>query len=149
MIDGKFKIDLSPLDGLKSSISNKILRKAVTKASKVVRDAVKSNAQGIARYGYLAKSIGVKVKQYGDTAVAIVGPRSKWVKERGIKTKGKHKGEPRRFKPSLIAKLVEKGTKHSAAHPFLAPALASTKEHYFQLASESIKQSIADQLSKM
>jgi HK97 gp10 family phage protein len=148
LIDGKIAIDLTPLEGLKKSLANKILRKAVTQAGRVVRDAVKQNAITIKKHGYLAKSIGIKVKVYKDTAIAVVGPRSKWTKVVGVRTRGKHKGEPITFRPSYIAHLVEKGTKRSMHKAFLKPALNSTTSQYMQIASDAIAQGIQEQLSK-
>jgi HK97 gp10 family phage protein len=148
MIDGKVIIDLAPLEGLKRTLVGKILRKAVTQAGRVVRDAVKQNATTIKKHGYLAKSIGIKVKVYGDSAVAIVGPRSKWNKVVGVRTRGKHKGEPINYRPSYTAHLVEKGTKRSKQKPFLKPAMSSTESRYMQMVSEAIAQGIQDQLSK-
>lgn len=148
MIDGKITIDLTPLDGLKRTLVGKILRKAVTQAGRVVREAVKNNATTIKKHGYLAKSIGIKVKVYKDSAVAIVGPRSKWTKTEGVRTRGKHKGEPITFRPSYTAHLVEKGTKRSKEKPFLKPAFNSTESQYMQNVSDAIAQGIQDQLNK-
>jgi HK97 gp10 family phage protein len=148
MIGGQITIDLTPLEGLKKSLANKILRKAVTQAGRVVRDAVKANAVNIKKHGYLAKSIGIKVKVYKDTAIAVVGPRSKWSKVTGVRTRGKHKGEPITYKPSYTAHLVEKGTKRSQQKAFLKPALNSTSSLYMQIASDAIAHGIQDQLSK-
>ena len=127
---------------------NKILRKAVTEASRIVKTAVKGNADATQRFGFLAKSIGVKVKTYKGVAVAVVGPRSKWSKTKGVYVKGKHKGEAKMFKPSKYAHLIEKGTKRSQAHPFLKPALDSTGDQYLNMLSAAIERQIALQLQK-
>lgn len=148
MIGGTFIVDLSPLNNLKKNLVNKILKKATTVGGRVVRDAVKQNAQSIQKFGFLAKSIGIKVKIYGSNAVALVGPRSKWVREKGIRTRGEHKGQAIRFRPSYTAKLVEQGTRRSAARPWLKPALSSTAENYLQVAAEAVKQGIEQQLKK-
>ncbi len=148
MMKAEIKIDLSPLEGLKKSLVNKILRKAVTEASRTVRTAVKSNAEAAGRYGYLSKSIGIKVKIYKDIAVAVVGPRTKYVKTKGAYKKGKKKGEPKVYKPSKYAHFLEKGTTRSKAKPFLKPALESTQDEYLTTLALAIERGIAAQLAK-
>jgi HK97 gp10 family phage protein len=148
VISGDVKIDLSPLEGLKQTLVSKILRKATSQAAKTVKDAVKGNAQIVKRYGFLSKAIGVKVKVYKDTAVAVVGPRSKWTKTKGVYTRGKKKGEPKVFRPSYYAHLVEKGSKRSKARPFLTPALENTTDTFFSQLAEAIERGISEQLAK-
>lgn len=138
MIKGKMVLDLSPLDGMKKSVVSKLLRQSQTEASKIVRTAVKNNAAGLARYGFLAKSIGSKIKTYQSVAVAIVGPRSKWTKERGHYTRGKKKGNPRIFRPSAYAHLLEGGAKHTKAKHFLSDALTSTQSAYFDALTNAV-----------
>lgn len=150
MLKAQLTIDTTPLDGLRKTLVSKILRKAVTEASKIVRQTVTSNAQAIKRFGFLAKSIGVKVKTYSEskTAVAIVGPRSKFVKTRGVYTRGKKKGEARFIRPSFYAHLVENPTKRSKAKPFLKPAFDSTKDQYLNSLAAAIERGISTQLGK-
>lgn len=149
MIDGKVIVDLKPLEGLKQSLVNKIMRKATTKAAKPVKVAVKSGAQKAKRYGYLNKSIGVKVKTYKDNVIAVVGPRSKYSVTKGVYKKGKKKGADKVFRPSYYAHLVEKDTKHSKAKPFLKPALDSTENVYLDTLNNEIAAQIASQLPKL
>lgn len=148
MMKTKIVIDLSLLEGLKQSLVSKILKPAITVAARIVRDAVKSNAENIKRYGFTAKSIGIKVKIYGMVAVAMVGPRSNWYREKGVRVRGKHKGEPIRFRPSYTAHLVEKGTKRSQARAFLKPALDSTADQYLTTCAKGVEDGISKQLSK-
>jgi HK97 gp10 family phage protein len=147
-MNAKLTIDLKPLEGLKKSLVNKILRKAVNEAARTVRTAVKGNAQAVGRYGYLAKSIGIKVKIYKDIAVAVVGPRTKYQKNKGVYKKGKKKGQPKLIKPSKYAHFLEKGTKRSRAKPFLKPALDSSKDEYMTALAAAIERGIAAQLAK-
>lgn len=140
MIKSQLTIDLRPLDGLRKTLVSKILRKAVTEASKIVKQTVKSNAQAIRRFGFLAKSIGVKVKTYSErkSAVAVVGPRSKWQKVVA----------GRLYRPSYYAHLVENATTHSKAKPFLKPAFDSTKDQYLSTLADAIKRGISTELAK-
>jgi HK97 gp10 family phage protein len=134
MITAKLYIDISPLEGLRKTLVSKILRKAVTEASKIVKQTVASNASSIKRFGFLAKSIGVKIKTYSEkkSAVAIVGPRSKWFKEIAGR-KYRH--------------LLEGGTKRSRQKPFLKPAFDSTKDQYLTTLANAIERGIATQLN--
>lgn len=140
MITGHVTIDLRPLEGLRKTLVSKILKKAVTESVKVVKQTVSSNAMSIKRFGFLAKSIGVKIKTYSEqkTAVAIIGPRSKWSKTVGDKT----------YRPSYYAHLLEGGTKHSAAKPFLKPALDTTRDQYLSVLSDAIARNITTELNK-
>jgi HK97 gp10 family phage protein len=139
MITAKLYIDISPLEGLRKTLVSKILRKAVTEASKIVKQTVASNASSIKRFGFLAKSIGVKIKTYSEkkSAVAIVGPRSKWFKEIA----------GRKYRPSYYAHLLEGGTKRSRQKPFLKPAFDSTKDQYLTTLANAIERGIATQLN--
>jgi HK97 gp10 family phage protein len=140
--------DLRPLENLKRSLTSKILRKAITQASKVVRDAVRENAQAVARYGFLAKSIGVRIRMKNGTAIAIVGPRTRWQRSMGTVTRGKHKGEERLQKPSKYAHFIERGTKRSKARPVLKPALGPAQGQFLQVLAAAIQQGIEDTLRK-
>ena len=117
---------LKMADQLTKGLKNKAIRIAMNKAAGRVKDAVCSNAPN--RYGYLSKSMRIKVKNYKDKSiwVAIVGPKSDFVKAKGKRTRGPLKGTAINHRPSLYARLVERGTRHAGAKPYLAPALAST-----------------------
>ncbi len=142
------QLDLTPLENLKQTLVGKILRKATRKAAKIVKDAVKGNAEAVRRFGFLAKSIGVKIKVYGKTAVAIVGPKSDFKREKGVRKRGKNKGKPIVHIPSKYEHLIEKGTKRSKAKPVLMPALDSTEKQYLELLTQLIAEGIAEQLAK-
>src|SRR5437868_3784876 len=96
------------LENLARGLRNRILRKAVTVASRSIRDAVRANAQTVRRTGSLARSIGVKVKTYPNTVVAVVGPRSAARYNKGTYSRGKNKGLPRMVWPVLYLHLLEK-----------------------------------------
>lgn len=134
----KFEITLDPIrqtDKLKAGLRNKVLRIALNKAASRVKAAVISNAPQ--RTGSLKKSIRIKVKNYRakDVWVAIVGASSKY--KRNVKKK--------QIRPVFYAKLVETGTRHSPAQPYLKPALQATKQQYI----ETLRQSIEDQVKQI
>jgi hypothetical protein len=149
VIKGEVVIDLTPLEGLRKTLVSRILRKAVTEAGRVVRTAVKGNADTFRRTGGMAKAIGIKVKTYSErkTAVAIVGPRSKWQRELGVRTRGKHRGETIVYRPSKIAHIIERGGRRTRAKPFLKAALDSTQGQYLDTLSNALRRAIEQQLS--
>lgn len=151
MIDAKVEIDVSPLQGLRKTLVSKILRKATTQAARIVREAVKNNADAVKRLGFLAKSIGIKVKVYSANkiAVAVVGPRSQWTKTNGTYTRGKKKGESRVIRPSNYLHLIEKATKRSKARPVLRPALDSTQSQFLDTLAQLIAEGISAQLANL
>jgi hypothetical protein len=116
--------------------------------AKVVRTAVKANAQKVRRFGLLAKSIGQKVKTYPEAVAAIVGPRSKKIWEKGVRVRGKHKGEAVKIRPSYYAHLVERGGARIKAKPFEQPALDDTAQQFFDVLSNAIERRLARELSK-
>ncbi|HEY1191937.1 MAG TPA: HK97-gp10 family putative phage morphogenesis protein [Gemmata sp.] len=92
--------------------------KAVKAGAKLVQQRAKPNAPK--RSGALRQSIGIKSQKgsRGKTlALAVIGARSKVTKQVRGKT----------VRPAKYAHLVEKGTKRSAAKPFLKPALDSQR----------------------
>jgi HK97 gp10 family phage protein len=50
--------------------------------------------------------------------------------------------------PTRYAHLVEKGTRHSAAKPFLRPAMIETQSEVFSKMSAMIARAIANELAK-
>ncbi|WP_309387522.1 HK97-gp10 family putative phage morphogenesis protein [Cerasicoccus frondis] len=100
--------------GLAQSGQNRIMRPGVRAGASVISKAAKQKARRFKRTGQLAKAIGVsKVKTYpGGAVFAAVGPRT------GFKMI--FEGKP--VNPTQYAHLVEFGTAHSEAKPFLRPA---------------------------
>lgn len=95
-----------------------ITLKAVKAGAKLVQRGAKGSVSR--RSGALKQSLGIKSQKgtRGKTlALAIIGARAKVVKVFKGKT----------IKPAKYAHLVEKGTKHSRARPFLRPALDSQR----------------------
>lgn len=68
--------------------------------------------------GQLRKSIGVKVKRYRGAVWVGIGPRA------GYKIRT---ADGRSLNPTQYAHLVERGTVHQRAQPFLRPAIDATK----------------------
>ena len=91
---------------LKKSARNKILRKAVTQATRLVLAGVKGYAKKIRDSGLLYRSLGSKVKTYSNgTVVGIVGPRKGFGQVVVSKT-----GKREKRDPIFYAHLVERGT---------------------------------------
>lgn len=148
MISGKVEVDMSPAEGLKKSLVNRILRQAILKAGTPVKGAVKSTAQSIAKTGGLGKSIGHKVKTYADGVVMVIGPKSDYASTKGTITRGPKKGQPKRYVPARVAKIIEKGSKRSSPRPFLAPALARMQATYRDRLAQLIKEGIEQALNQ-
>lgn len=142
------------LEFLTPSIRKKVLRPAVTAASRPIRQAAKASVP--VRFGALKKSIDLKAKSYKETAVAIVGPKT------GQSATGVNLfGQSGRIVPTQYAHLVEKGTKphvirtgrgrkviwmHPGSPPtrFMQKALSSQATH----ASGILNRKIAEGIEK-
>lgn len=131
MIEARFELDLSPLQGATPAEVNRAVRMGVSKAASPVKSAVIARAQSIARYGFLAKAQRIRVRVYGRRAtVAIVGASTRYQRTKGKFSRGARAGQPRRIIPAKYAHLVEKGTRHAGARPFLRPALDQAGPRY-------------------
>ena len=143
-----FKWEIAPIktaDQLSKGLRNKAIRIAMNKASAVVKNAVIAKVP--VRYGYLKKSIKIKLKNYKNSAVwvSVVGPKSDFKRNKGKRKRGPKKGQPITHRPSNYAKLLEKGTKHAKAHPFLKPALDATKGQFM----DTLRQKIEEQVNQL
>jgi HK97 gp10 family phage protein len=137
----KFEFSIDPIkqaDKLKAGLRNKIIRIAINKAASTVKSQVISNAPQ--RTGSLKKSIRIKVKNYRakNVWVAIVGASSKYKRTKKKKI----------IIPVFYAKLVETGTKHSPARPYLKPALAQKQQAYIETLRAKIKEQVEEILSQ-
>jgi HK97 gp10 family phage protein len=148
MLKANFDVDLSPMENLKKSLTNKILRQSMREASQPVLQAVKSNAKQHVRLGYLVKVLKLKMRTYKTGIVSIVGPQSDKVFVLGIRKRGKSIGQPIRYRPSAIVHLLEKGTKRAAARPIMTPAINSQRQAYFDRLSTILSRKIQEELSK-
>lgn len=130
------------LSRLKEAVKRRVLRKAVTAASKPVLKAAKTKAPK--QTGLLRKSLGRRTKTYrkSGVAVAVVGPREGFSKEVVVNGKSEFRN------PVKYAHLVELGTIKNVAQPFLRPALDSTKVEATQAMAQAIEAGIEKELSK-
>lgn len=147
----EFKWKINPLktaDKLSQGLKNKAIRIALNKASAVVKSAVVNNAP--VRYGYLKKSFRIKLRNYKNKVVwvSIIGPKSDFKKAKGKRKRGTKKGEPIQHKPSNYARLLEEGTKHAKARPYLKPALQQTQSQFMRILSQSIEEQVNQLLPK-
>ncbi len=149
---------LRTLAAIDKKAARKALRRAVTLAARLVREDAKArlSAQGAVRTGLLRKSLGVKLKSnfpkgyvYG-----VVGPRRGFKREigqmieanaiRSLERRGARiDRKPVYADPVRYAHLVEYGTKHSQAKPFMRPALDENKTRVIDLMTSVIREAIA------
>lgn len=147
MSAARIELDLSNLDKLRKGAARKAVRIAVNRASAPVKAAVVAGAERLRRFGYLAKAQRIRVRIYGGKFVSVIGPTRKFVRTKGKITRGPKKGEARRFRPANYAHLVELGTEHGRARPFLMPALAATKGTYARLIRSEVKRELEKVMS--
>lgn len=116
-----------------------IVLKAVKAGAKIVQRRAKPATPK--RSGALRQSIGIKTQKgsRGKTlAFAVIGARAKVSKVYRGKT----------VRPAKYAHLVERGTKRTAARPFLKPALDSQKSQISRAILDTLAAEIARVLSK-
>lgn len=97
--------------------------------------------------GLLKKSLGIKFakdKSGGADIALLIVPRYGFRRQAGVRTRGKKKGQPFFQDPSNIAHLVEYGTKHSKAKPFMRPAFDQNKSKSMEL----FKRVVLEELEK-
>lgn len=109
---------------LGKTISDKVSRRALTKAINPVVVEAKANAPvgNDVLSGLLRDSIGVKVTNKKGTLRAVAGPMRGNKVRVGTRKKGKKRGEPIYKNPTRYAHFQEFGTVKQAAKPFLRPA---------------------------
>lgn len=119
------------LGELVAKVERQGMREAARKAATPMLQAARAKAP--VRTGTLKKSLAVKVKTFkrgkDSTVMAIIGPDRNVVSEAGDK-------------PVKYAHLVELGTQHSAAKPFLRPAFDETKDQSIKVYADSLKPAI-------
>lgn len=122
------------LELVKKGMKTKILRKAVNAATKIALGAARRRAP--VETGLLKKSLGRKTKTYRDSAVVvgIVGPRADMGKTVTLAS-----GRQQYRDPAKTAHLVERGTRHSQARPFMRPAWEESKA--------AIEQALRDEIN--
>lgn len=126
-------VEITGLDDLQKGLKaigkkmrEKIGNEAVVTAMTPVVDLAQRLAGKSRETGALQESIGMKVKPYrrGNVIFGIVGPRKGFNKP---DPSGKGFRDPRKY-----AHLVEFGTKHASAKPFMRPAFHATKGRVVQ-----------------
>jgi hypothetical protein len=116
MIGASVELDMTPAEGLAKGGLRKATRIGINRAASPVKASVVSHAEAVKRYGFLAKSIRIRLRSYpADRFVAVIGPSHEVHPDQGKCSPAGKKGEPRKCRPSKYAHLVEKGTKRSAA----------------------------------
>jgi HK97 gp10 family phage protein len=145
-IDG-VKDMLAALDGLKKAVRNRILKRAVNKGIKIILKAAKGRAPR--ESGLLKKSLGSKVKVYRSSGVVvgIVGPR-KGFKGEVVRKKGRWFPVSVYSDPVRYAHLVELGTSHAPAKPFLGPAVTGSRAAIRNAMAEEIRKGLEAQAAK-
>lgn len=110
------------IEQLPKQLQRKAYRSALSSGARIIAKSAKRKI-GKGESGLLKKSIGIKYlpATTRSQALGLVGAK----RGKG----GVYKGERRN--PTRYAHLVEKGTVHSAAKPFLRPALIETQGEVF------------------
>lgn len=145
------------LAALDDRTRRRVLQPAVRAGAQVVLAAVRKTCPvevgtdelSRARAGLLKKSLGKVVRSYrgGDTVAGVVGPQTGFKRVVGTRRRGPNAGRPVTYDPARTAHLVElgHGGPHPApAHPFLAPAVATSKA----AAEAAVADKIRDGLEK-
>jgi HK97 gp10 family phage protein len=96
-----------------------MIRPAVRAAMSEVRKVAKANV--VQETGLLRQSIGVKIKTYKSVVFGVVGPQTGFTQTVDRTAPSGWRG-PVKSNPTNYAHLVEFGTAHSPAHPFMRPA---------------------------
>jgi len=146
MIDAKLHFEQDPIriaDALSKGLRRKAIRISMNKAAGQVKAAVVGQAPQ--RYGYLKKAQRIRLKDYQEGAVwvAVVGPKNDFVKTKGKRTRGPHKGDPIKHRPSKYAHLLVHGTNKVKPNTYLQSALDSTREGFFETLTSSLKEQVA------
>lgn len=149
---------LAALADLRTSVAGNILGKALRQALRPVRDKARSlapvlqdqsRAPGLEK-GLLKKSIGVKIAPNrgaypSGKVVGMVSVERGHRRQAGVRTRGKNAGKPYYQDPSKLVHLLEFGTAHAGARPFLQPALDSCRQQI----AETIRDVIAAEMQKI
>lgn len=128
------------IDNINKSVRRKLLRRAMTGATKIMRRALKKKAPvrqatgpNAIKGGTLKRSIDSRVyrPKRGEAAIGVIGPlKSVRKKIAGVRqrfnigttqgkfTRGKRKGEDRVIRPSKYFHLVSRGTKRAKGNDF-------------------------------
>lgn len=145
---------IAALDRLEKGVAKKALRKGVTKGAQALAKDAKSRVR--TKTKLLKKAIGSRVKVYGSGIVnAVIGPRrgfktDKKTKKRVITRFARIVGKKRNGKviyqnPTKYSHLVEFGTRHSKAYPFLRPALEAAKATFIPTIAKEVQAFVSEE----
>ncbi len=157
---------------LPEELSRVVEMEVLRNAAKPLQKAVKRRAKAFQDTGLLAKSIGLNVRrirrrlQNQSRYTARVGPRTGFKVEKGkrIAKKDRFSKSRKRGKilvtkkgseftyyqdPTKYAHLVELGTSHSPAKPFIRPAVAETESQILALMAAGYDRGMAKILRKI
>lgn len=149
MIKGTVRLDMTPAERLKNGGIRKATRIGLNRASSPVKAAVVSHADAGRRFGFLGKSIRIRLRSYpADRWVSVIGPSTKFTRTKGKYKRGKRKGEARVFKPSKYAHLVNAGTKRSKATHWLDQAHAEAAPRFLADVGREVGAEISKQLAR-
>lgn len=150
------KIELSGIKEIQAALSQlhpKLMRsaeKAVLRAgAEPIKKAAKIYAERSRDSGILIKSISVNVKTIKGVTDARIGPSTG---ERQVVTrKNKKTGKKtvRIANPNKYSHLVEYGTSHSAAKPFIRPAIDSAQGETFDAMAKGLEHHLTKTLAKV
>jgi HK97 gp10 family phage protein len=118
--------------------------KALREGMKPVLKAARANAGKSKDSGLLQKSLGLNVRKGKNGLTARVGPRSGFKKMVHRKGKGMELANPVKY-----AHLVEYGTSHSAAKPFIRPAIDSSTEAINTKLAEGYEKGLTQAVNKV
>ena len=155
MNQGQFKMEFKGIPDLVRNLQTlpdklqKSAEKAVLRAGAVpIRKAAKRNAAKSKDTGLLMKSIGLSVKKVKGTTSARVGPRS--MRQTVTRT---NKKTGRKYQeiadPNKYSHLVEYGTAHSAAKPFIRPAVDQTQDEILSAMATGLDKHLTRQVAKL
>lgn len=148
-VKARVELDLSPARELTRGGLRKATRIGLNRASSPVKASVVAHAAAVRRFGYLAKSIRIRLRSYpADRFVSIIGPSTKFARTKGKFSRGKRKGQKRLIKPSKYAHLVERGTRRSKARPWLKPAYDATHAAFLDRAGAEVGREILAELKR-
>ena len=127
---------------------------ALRAGAKPILTAAKSNAKSSEDTGLLLKSLGVNVRKGRTGATkgiytARIGPRKGFRKVVGVRASGKREGKQIYKDPAKYAHLVELGTSHSAAQPFIRPAVDSAKSQILLEMAKGYDKGLARAVAKL
>jgi HK97 gp10 family phage protein len=125
------------LKALPKKIQTKTLKDALNAAGRRVMWSAKNKVP--VRTDQLRKSLGRRVKVYRNSGkvIAVVGPRH------GFRATVDVNGRPTVVNPQKYSHLVELGASHSAAKPFLRPALEENVQATKDLVAEAVRKALA------